>query len=146
VVFFLYADYKGYKDLYKVKDFRSLCSYLEKNEMEHEPIFVFRNISADNMKFYYHGINILIPVPKAFSYNKTFDKEQWKLNEQNLNDLNKTLMRFSHFYVVIDNSPLNGVYESKTLLLDFLSKKFIFKEEKSFKGNILLYKSSGIMN
>ena len=142
MIFYLYADFKGYRDLYKVKDFRSLCHYIKMTEEKEEPIYVYRNISAENMSFYYDGINKILPVPKAFSYNKAFGPEQWKINVQDLNELYRKLMKYSNFYVVIDNSPLRGVEESKTTLLEFLLHNFNLSVEKSFKGKIIVYKFS----
>jgi hypothetical protein len=146
VMFYTIADYKGNRYLYKAKDFRALSTYIQKIEQTDEPIYIFRNISADNLSLYYNGINKIIPVPEAFSYSKEFSPEQWKIDERYLNELDKKLINCPGFFVVVDNSPLNGVNESKTMLLEFLGKTFTLKEEKSFKGNIILYKSSRIMN
>jgi hypothetical protein len=142
VIFYVTADFKEYRCLYKVKDFRSLSNYIDKTEEKEEPIFVYRNISAENMSLYYKGINKIVPVPEAFSYNKAFSPEQWEISTQDLNELEKKLMEYSNFYVVIDNSPLKGVNESKTVLLEFLLQNFNLIEERSFKGEIVAYKFS----
>lgn|GEM_PF-1176856 len=139
---FITINVVKYKDLYKVKDFRALGDYIEMNEKAGEPIFVHRNISADNLGYYYNGINKIVPVPGEVNYSGYFGPEQWEIDEADIKHLNEKFRKVSCFYVVIDNSPLRGVSEANTKLLKFLEKNFNLQEEKPFKGRLDLYKFS----
>ena len=142
IFLFIYCttDFKQYRGLYKVNDYKSLGKYIERNEKTGEPIFVFRNISAENLGFYYNGSNDIIPIPKAFSYDKEFTPKQWEINVQDINRLNNKLIKYPTFYIVIDGSILTGVFESKTALMDNLISNFTMVEEKPFEEKIVLYK------
>lgn len=142
MITYLVNVFNKYHDPYKVKDFRSLASFLEESEKKGEPVFVFRNISAENLKYYYTGLNELIPLPDEFSYHEKFGQNQWTINEQNIVELKTQMQNFSEFYLVIDNSPLRGVKESQTVLLDFLFSNYGNMLEKPFNGKIILYKFS----
>ena len=144
VVIYITADFSRYKDLYKVKDFRSVCSYIQENEKAGEPIFVYRNISAENMSFYYDGENEIYPLPDKFDYSGSFGPEQWEIGKDDLKPLNEKFIKYDYFYVVIDNSPLRGVSEANTELLKLLEQNFNLLEEKSFKGRLDMYKFSNI--
>jgi len=141
-VIFITVNVVKYKDLYKVKDFRTLGTYIEMNEAAGEPIFVHRNISAENLGYYYNGINEIIPVPQRFLYSANFGPEQWDIDEDDLKGLHEQFKKYPYFYVVIDNSPLRGVHEANTKLLNFLEQNFNLREEKPFKGRLDLYKFS----
>lgn len=141
-VLFITINVLKYKDLYKVKDFRALGDYIEMNEEAGEPIFVHRNISADNLGYYYGGINKIVPVPGDVNYSGNFGPEQWEIDEGDIKRLNEEFRKVSYFYVVIDNSPLRGVSEANTELLKFLKQNFNLLEEKPFKGRLDLYKFS----
>jgi len=143
---YLVNDVGKYHELYKVKDFRSLAGFLEESEKRNEPVFVFRNISAENLKYYYNGVNEIIPVPDGFSYNEAFGQNQWNLTEEYMNGLEGCLQKYSEFYLVIDNSPLRGVNESRTLLLDFLYQRYSNVFEQAFRGKLILYKFSNKEN
>jgi hypothetical protein len=125
-----------------VKDFRTLGTYIEMNEAAGEPIFVHRNISAENLGYYYNGINEIIPVPQRFLYSANFGPEQWDIDEDDLKGLHEQFKKYPYFNVVIDNSPLRGVHEANTKLLNFLEQNFNLREEKPFKGRLDLYKFS----
>ncbi len=127
--------------LYKNIDFRSLKNYIELHEKSNEPIFVYRNIMADNLAIYYKGVNEIVPVPEAFSYN-IYSPEEWKVNEQDIDKLNEKMIKYVSFYFVLDTFPLPGVVESKPLLLNFLRNNFTLEEKEFFKGHIELYKFS----
>lgn len=141
-VIFITVNVVKYKDLYKVKDFRTLGTYIEMNEAAGEPIFVHRNISAENLGYYYNGINEIIPVPQRFLYSANFGPEQWDIDEDDLKGLHEQFKKYPYFNVVIDNSPLRGVHEANTKLLNFLEQNFNLREEKPFKGRLDLYKFS----
>ena len=142
IMIYLVNDIGKYHELYKVKDFRSLAGFLEESEKRNEPVFVFRNISAENLEYYYNGINEIIPVPDEFSYDEAFGQKQWELTEEYMNGLEGCLQNYSEFYLVIDNSPLRGVNESRALLLDFLFQGYSNVFEQAFRGKLILYKFS----
>jgi uncharacterized membrane protein len=139
---YLTMDLNKHKDLYKVKDIRSLSNYIEMVEKDQEPVFVYRNITSENLSYYYNGINSIFPFPKAYAHQENFGPEQWEISTVDLENLKLKLMGYSSFYFVIDNSPLRGVEVSKAYLLDFLFSNFTKEEEKSFKGELVLYKFS----
>lgn len=112
------------------------------NEAAGEPVFVHRNISAENLEYYYNGINEIIPVPQKFLYSAHFGPEQWDIDKDDLKHLNEKFKKYSYFYVVIDNSPLRGVSEANTELMNFLEQNFNLQEKKPFKGRLDLYKFS----
>lgn len=134
--------FNKYYHLYKVNDVRSLCNYIEMTEGNCTPIFVYRNISGENLGYYYDGINEIVPIPEPFHYDRVFGPEQWEINDEDINRLDKKLLHYSSFYVVIDNSSLRGVNESKAVLLEYLLKNFKIEEMKVFNGKVALYKIS----
>lgn len=131
-----------YHQLYKKKDFKSLGNYIAETEENEEPVFVFRNISAEILQLYYKGKNKIYPLPRDFAYDKDFDPRQWEITVQDINELNGNLLNYSHFYIVIDNSPLRGVNESKSVLLDFVQSNYKLVFKKTFEHQINLYKFS----
>lgn len=139
---YLAGNFTKYHYLYKVKDYKSLGNYLEEHENMGEPIFVFRNISAENLDIYYHGVNNIYPLPEAFSYDKEFSSKQWEINKQDVSNLCEKLTKYSEFYIVIDDTALSGFNESKNTLMDFLFTEFNMMEEKLFNGRLTLYKFS----
>lgn len=141
-VLFITINVLKYKDLYKVKDFRALGAYIEMNEEAGEPIFVHRNISAENLGYYYSGINKIVPVPEDVNYEGSFGPEQWEINNDDLKRLNEKFVNYDYFYIVIDNSPLRGVSEANAKLLKFLDQNFNLLEKKPFKDRLDLYKFS----
>lgn len=142
----LTKDISNNKGLYKVNDFRSLGNYIESHENINEPILIYRNIIAENLSLYYHGVNELIPIPKAFSYNNVFGLENWKINYNDFDKLKDKLLKSHNFYIVIDNIFLVGVTESKQVLLDFMFQNFTLEEVKYFKSRIELYRFSNKCN
>jgi hypothetical protein len=141
-IIYLNADIQKYHCMYKLKEYKSLGFYLEKSEKSGQPVFVFRNISADNLAIYYKGVNKVLPVPEAFSYEKTFGPLQWKIGDEELNKLNNELKGLPVFYFVIDDTALEGYANSKKVLMNFLSSGFNTEEIKPFKDNLTLYKFS----
>jgi len=133
------ANFQTYHNLYKVNDYRSLSLYLAENEHKIEPIFVYRNIAAENLELYYRGENEIVPVPKAFSYNEGFGPDCWKITQQDIILINEKMLRFPSFYVIIERSNLSGVRESEGVFMDFLKANFLLVEDKSFKEGIKLY-------
>ena len=141
-IIYICNNVQTYQKLYKVKDFKSIAEYIERSEGQNEPVLVFRNISAEILSVYYMGKNKIYPVPKNFLYDKLFGPEQWEISPENINDLHDKLTNYTHFYVLIDNSPLRGVKEAKETLLDFLFSNFNLDEKNTFEWQIDLYKFS----
>ena len=143
-VFYITFNFRQYHKLYKYHDYKKIGKYLEKNENIGEPVFVYRNISAEILNRYYKGLNVIHSLPGPIAYNREFGPEQWNINTLKINQLNKTLVEYSCFYVLIidDNSMMPGFTESKNRLMDYLSLSFITKEEKLFGANAKLYKFS----
>ncbi len=123
-VMYICIDFNKYHDLYKVDDYRKLGKYLEKNEKADEPIFVYRNITAELIDMYYNGINDVYPVPAPFSYNRGFNPELWALSENEIRDISLKLNKYKCFYVVILDGSLKGFEESKSMLTNYLSKNY----------------------
>lgn len=140
---YLTADYNRYNKLYKIRDFPSLAGYLEQNEKEGEPVFVYRNIGVQNLEIYYRGINRIFPIPEPFDFQKKFGPGQWTLDEEDIKNLNEQLKPYHSFYVVINNmTNLAGFVESKKILTDFLTGSFVLVKEEKIKEDILVYKFS----
>jgi len=135
-------DFTRYKGLYKVKEYKALCENVEKNEVKGEPLFVYRNISAEVIKIYYSGINKLVPLPREFVYNKGYGTYLWEIEESDLEEFGDKLEGINGFHLAIDKSPLAGFEEEKKILMDFLSGKFSIVKEEHFKGQLFLYKFS----
>jgi uncharacterized membrane protein len=144
IIAYVLKGYVNYNGLYKVKDLRGLGSYIENIEGSREPIFVYRNITAENLRLYYKGRNSLIPVPKDFSYNDEFGENQWIINIEFFNEFKQKVNEYDSFLVVIDNSPLRGVKESTEILLSFLESKYQIRTKKLFGGNIELFRFAKI--
>ena len=144
VLLFTY-NFKHYRELYKINDYRSVGRFLENNEKKEEPAFVFRSISAEILDIYYEGINKIYPLPKAISYNKEFSPEQWNINNQDIDELQNILLKYSEFYIIIvDDKYIFGFNESKNKLMEFLESNFKMIGEKSFNAEIKLYEFSKI--
>jgi len=142
--FYLTSNFDKYRELYKRTDYVLLSNDLEKNEKKEEPIFVYRNISADILRLYYRGTNKIIPFPEAISYNKQFGPESWLIKDQDIKKLDETLTKDHNFYIIIvDDSGLRGFNESRNILMDFLLNNFKLIKEKSYKGRTILYEFSG---
>lgn len=140
ITFYTIWDYNRYKGLYKVKEYKALCENVEENEKNNEPIFIYRNISAEIIKIYYSGINEIIPLPREFVYDKGYGTYLWEIEENDLIQLGKKLEDINDFYLVIDTSPLAGFGKDKNELMDFLNNEFLIKELVQYKGQLLLYK------
>lgn len=135
-----------YQDLYKIKDYKALSKYLEQKEQEGEPIFIFRNISAEILNIYYRGINNVVPIPDVFSYTQEFNPELWEFHEIDSYELEKKLNKLYCFRIIIDDSPLKGFNEAKNSLLKFVFSNYKIEEEKYFNGKITVYKFSNENN
>lgn len=139
---YLSDDYSKYQELYKVKDYRALSNYLESHEEKEVPVFVFRNISAENMSLYYKDIKKLIPLPNSFEFDKDFSPDQWKITDRDTNQLKGNFLNYPKIYLVIDDTPLQGYSESKEILMNVLNEYFIIIDTKTFKKELFLYKFS----
>jgi uncharacterized membrane protein len=139
-IIYISENVRFYQGVYKVNDFRALAKYLEANQKDGEPVFVFRNISAENLTIYYKGINDVIPVPKPFSYDSDFSPEQWNITPADIDNLSDKMLTHNNFYIIFDNSALRGAGESKKILMDFLTGRFSMVEDKHFRGLIELCK------
>ena len=111
VILFMASGINKYRGLYKVNNFKSLGLYLESIEKEDQAIFVYRNISVINLEYYYNGINILVPIPEAFNFDKPFGPGQWNITEEDIDKLNDLFNNYSCFHIVNDNIDLRGVEE-----------------------------------
>jgi hypothetical protein len=135
---FIYGNLNRYGQLYKVNDIRSLATYVETNEKVNEPIFIYRNIMADHLRYYYNGINEITPIPKAYSYVK-WDPDSYRVSSKDIDELKNKLKHYTNFYFIIDTYSLIGVDDDEKLLLNFFNENFVLKQKKSFKTHIELY-------
>jgi len=142
LIFYTIWDYNRYKGLYKVKEYKALCENVEKNEVDGEPLFVYRNISAEVIKIYYSGINKIIPLPREFVYDQGYGTYLWEIEKNDLDELTNKLQIINGFYLAVDKSPLAGFDEEKKILMDYFSDKFAIVREEQFKGQLFLYKFS----
>jgi len=138
-LFYLGIGFDNYHNLYKHNDFRRLGSYLERVEKQNEPVLVYRNVMADNLKLYYNGINHICPLPHPFVYNSGIDPNLWKIQTEDLVQLAENLKPVERFQVIIVNNVITGFEESKQVLYDFLVKNYTLESEKHFEKNIYLY-------
>ena len=145
-VIYLNQDYNRYHKLYKIRDYRSLATYLEENEKRGEPVFIYRNIGVENLEIYYEGVNKIFPIPEPITYD-IFGPEQWKIKEKHLEKLQEQLNNYQLFYIIIDNRiNLAGFVESYNLLMGFLFNRYTLIEETAIKEEILVYKFSNDNN
>ena len=141
---YITEDFNRYKKLYKIRDFPSLASYIEKNENPGESIFIYRNIGAENLEIYYKGVNDIYPLPQAFDFRGKFVPEQWEISRSDIERLRQQFDQQQSFYVIISNMVnLKGFIESRALLLDFLESNYNLIEKADIKGDILVYKYAG---
>ena len=125
--------------LYKMKDYKSVSHYLQTIKGKDEPIFVFRNISAEIITLYFNGNNKIIPIPERFHYDHEFGPVQWDITQSYLITFGTKVIDYENFSVVIDDSPLAGFNESKIRLMSYLQNNFDLKEEKIFHRGITIY-------
>jgi len=143
IILYISEDFKHYKMLYKDYDIKSLSEYIMKDEKKDEPIFIYRNCNTDVLSQYYKGINLLVPLPKAISYDKKFGPETWEIKKQDIVTLAHQLINYDSFYIVIINEKsLYNFSESKKILTDFLFANFEMIQEKFFGQRLLVYKFS----
>ena len=142
----LAANFQTYHNLYKVNDYRSLSKYLEGEEQNKEPIFVYRNITAENLSLYYKSKNKIIPVPKPFSYTEVFGPECWKITRQDIDNINDKMTQYKSFFVIVEETNLSGFEESERKFMDFLNAHYLLLEDRTFKEGILLYRFSNKNN
>jgi hypothetical protein len=135
---FMIKSVQENKELYKMVDFKSLGKYIESNEIVNEPVFVYRNVLTHNIRYYYNGINELIPVPKPFTFD-SYSADQWIVSSEEVELLNDKLKRYPGFFFVIDTFPLHGVSESIQLLLNRLLSNFRLEGEEWYNSRIVIY-------
>jgi uncharacterized membrane protein len=136
------SNFHTYNKLYKVNDYRSLASYLEEHGGNQQPIFVYRNITAENLSLYYKGSNEIVPLPRSFPYDETFGPDDWIITNQDIVTINEKMNTYNSFYVIVEETGLSGFSESKKALIGFLFTHYSLVEDKSFKAGIKLYKFS----
>jgi hypothetical protein len=136
----LAANFQTYHKLYKVNDYRFLANYLEENDRDNEPIFVYRNISADNLALYFNARDKIIPVPKPFSYNQGFGPECWKITEEDIIHIGEEMVKYPSFFVIVEKTNLAGFAESEKAFMELVNVNYSLLETRSFKEGILLYK------
>jgi hypothetical protein len=143
MLFYLVADINVYRGLYKFNEFKNLCNYLKINESSEDPIFVYRNINAEVLTQYYSGVNKIIPLPNAISYDKKFGPEQWTIDENCIINIGQKLKIYNQFRIVIvDDRFLIGFSNSYKLLTEYLFKHFNLKRKVVFKNNLVLLEFS----
>ena len=125
-----------------MKEYKALCENVEKNEVDGEPLFVYRNISAEVIKIYYSGINKIIPLPREFVYDQGYGTYLWEIEKNDLDEVTNKLQIINGLYLAVDKSPLAGFDEEKKILMDYFSDKFAIVREEQFKGQLFLYKFS----
>jgi len=68
-----------YKPGAKTGDWKRVASYIEAHEREGQPIVVFIAESALPLAYYYHGANMLVPIPQAEDF-KAYDMREQVLH------------------------------------------------------------------
>lgn len=72
------ASYWTFADLTKGGNFRAAARYLESHEAPGQPILVLASYSEGPLRFYYRGINELVPVPGPVRYDE-YRPETWRI-------------------------------------------------------------------
>jgi hypothetical protein len=73
-----------YKPLAKPGDFIRVADYIMGHESSNQPILIFRREMALPFKYYYSGINELVPIPEKFNFQSDYNdkKSDWALKSE----------------------------------------------------------------
>jgi 4-amino-4-deoxy-L-arabinose transferase-like glycosyltransferase len=101
-----------YANPVKTYDYKSVATYLESNQKQDEPIFIYRAVLALPLKYYYDSKNEVVPLPHAVNFN---DNYRFSIEDtfQLQNSLLPKLSTADSFYFVSDTTRFEGFLDMK---------------------------------
>ena len=81
LLFYTQNLYKNYSVLAKAGDWKRVSTYIMNSEQPQQEILVFTSIGAEELSYYYDGINQIIPLPKPDDFKK-YALDNYALNNE----------------------------------------------------------------
>jgi len=128
-----------YTPLAKTGDWYRVASYVMRAEQPGEPILVFQAEAAQPLRYYYHGENQLVPVPRPLNM-QTYDLRELVLkNEADIaNAIASAPGKHRNVWVVTtDYCQTISLYYNCPLFESYLAKHYIVVRQVSFYQSTL---------
>ena len=129
---------KNYSVLAKAGDWKRVAEYIMNHEQPQQEILVFTSISAEELSYYYHGINKIIPLPKADDF-QNYDLQNYALNNEA--EIDQALVSDRHDLWLVERVNRNckafGVDLNCHILENFISKYYnVENTQKFYKSKV----------
>ncbi len=124
---------KNYSILAKAGDWKRVSEYIIKHEQPQQEILVFTSISAEELSYYYDGINKIIPLPKADDF-QNYDLQNYALNNEA--EIEQALLSDHHDLWLVERVNRNcksfGTDLNCHILENFISKHYNVENTQNF--------------
>ena len=133
LLFYAQNLYKNYSILAKQGDWNRVAEYIMNSEQPQQEILVFPSLAAEELSYYYDGINKIIPLPKTHSFQK-YDLASYPLNNEV--EIARALESDKHDLWLVERVNSNcktfGVSLNCHILEKFVSKNYKVEKSKKF--------------
>ncbi len=144
IAILLYAQnlYKNYSVLAKAGDWNRVAEYIMNSEQPQQEILVFTSISAEELSYYYDGINQIVPLPKADDFKK-YALQNYALNNEA--EIVQALISDRHDLWLVERVNRNcksfDVNLNCHILENFISKHYqVETSQKFYKSRVRFLK------
>lgn len=123
--------YKEYSILAKSGDWKRVAAYIMDYEQPNQEILVFISIAAEELSYYYQGVNKIVPLPKAENF-QNYALQNYALNSEA--EIIQALGNNDHNLWLVDNYQCGylGVSYNCHILEDFVKKNYQVKNTQKF--------------
>lgn len=142
VSFYSFALVMQYKDMAKSGDYIRVADYIMNHESKNEPILVFRREISLPLEYYYSGINKIVPIPKKFNFEGSYNyaESEWALKSENevANTVSAVKNNPSEFWLLTNQQlPIYGHSVNSKYLENYIRKNYTVETYKKFYGTDL---------
>ncbi len=124
---------KNYSVLAKAGDWKRVSEYIMTHEQPQQEILVFPSIAAEELSYYYDGINKIIPLPQADDF-QNYNLQNYALNNEA--EIDQALVSDRHDLWLVKRVNRNckafGTNLNCYILENFVSKYYKVGNSKSF--------------
>ena len=136
---------KNYSVLAKAGDWKRVSEYIMTHEQPQQEILVFTSISAEELSYYYNGINKIIPLPKADDF-QNYDLQNYALNNEA--EIKQVLLSDRHDLWLVERVNRNcksfGTDLNCHILENFVSKYYNVENTQNFYKSQVRFLSAKI--
>ena len=136
LLFYSYNLYEEYSSLAKAGDWKRVAAYIMNYEQPNQEILVFISIAAEELAYYYEGVNRIVPLPQAENF-QNYSLQNYVLNNEA--EITQSLASNHHDIWLVDNYQCGylGVSYNCHVLEDFVNKNYqVTTTQKFYKSRV----------